>query len=317
MSEETDVRDTKSELESKPPIGAQIQPALDLKEPACGGARDNDDSTAELAREIRGGEKWLIGIGIATLLINCAIALIYWGQLKEMRVATDAATKAAKAAESSLQEMKTGSGATDTHTLAQQAVNQAANTADLVKIAKTQADVAADTLRRSQRPWVNAESFEVKRIVLPPRGRFNIYGVLTMKNTGTSVANEGWAEMVALSNNAAVLSKKWDAACKLMDTQMAASHESAKRGLGDTWPIGFVLAPDQETNSMGFGMGGDFTQIDIFQGFYLSGCAKYTDQFKRLHTTMFCFIPDRPVYREDGSINDFKFQVCNGFQRAD
>src|SRR5579862_1546797 len=56
-------------------------------------AQNESTTIGSLEQDIRGGERWLIGIGIATLLINSIIALIYWGQLKQMTEATRAATE--------------------------------------------------------------------------------------------------------------------------------------------------------------------------------------------------------------------------------
>src|SRR5271166_25786 len=141
MPEENDGENASGEPKSESPITAQIQPTGNQNIPtktAHDDSGNDKDETAELAREIRGGEKWLIGIGIATLLINSVIALIYWGQLKEMRKATSAETQASQTAKDTLTEMRSGSGAQDTHTLAQQAVTQANQTTNLAKAANTQ-----------------------------------------------------------------------------------------------------------------------------------------------------------------------------------
>jgi hypothetical protein len=184
-------------------------------------------------------------------------------------------------------------------------------------VAALQWYVMRNTFRQSQRSWVNAECFVAKKIVLPPQGRFDVYGELTMKNTGISVATDGWASIVALPNKTAVLTKKWDSACVLVDRQIKASRESALQGFGDTWPIGFVLSPNQETSSMGFSIGEDFTPEDLRNGFYLVGCAKYVDQFKEHHVTRFCFTPDAAIYGPDMSVSKFGFKICNAFQSAD
>jgi Sec-independent protein translocase protein TatA len=83
---------------------------------------DKNDSK-QLENEFKVAEKWLIGIGIASVLINVVIALIYYGQLRQMRDATasagksaDAAKKASDTADATLKEMQ--KGGTDTHTLA-------------------------------------------------------------------------------------------------------------------------------------------------------------------------------------------------------
>jgi hypothetical protein len=183
--------------------------------------------------------------------------------------------------------------------------------------AKRTANIADDTLKKSQRPWVNADSFDLKRITLPPDGRFFAYGILTMKNTGTSVATEGWAMMVAVPNETNALNKDWDLACRTLDTQREASRLSAQKQVGDLWPIGFVLAPNQETHSMAFGIGSDMSRQEVASGFYLLGCTRYKDQFSKVHTTRFCFVPNGSTYAPDGTANNITLETCNAFQSAD
>jgi hypothetical protein len=66
--------------------------------PANPNPKCNESGTEKLEKEIEKGEWWLIRIGVATLLINTVIALIYWGQLNQMRIATTEATKATHSA---------------------------------------------------------------------------------------------------------------------------------------------------------------------------------------------------------------------------
>src|ERR1700734_980727 len=56
------------------------------------------DAVRKLEEDIQTGERWLIKIGAAGVIMNVVIALIYFGQLKEMRKATRASEKAATAA---------------------------------------------------------------------------------------------------------------------------------------------------------------------------------------------------------------------------
>jgi hypothetical protein len=170
-----------------------------------------------------------------------------------------------------------------------------------------QLDEMHQTLIQSQRPWVNAEKFDAHRMTLPPVGRFTIYGDVTMRNSGVSIARDGWVAMVAKANGYSDLKKEWDDACKTVSTSIKA---------GNAWPIGFVLDPNQSTQ-LPHSIQADFTAQQLRNGFYLLGCAKYIDQFGILHTTRFCFRPDREVYGADGSVNPLEFQVCNGFQSAD
>lgn len=139
--------------------------------------------------------------------------------------------------------------------------------------------------------------------------------------------------MVAVPTSTDFLTNNWDKACQVTDQQILASQQSAAKGLGDTWPMGFVLAPNQETR-LRIGMG-DITdgliekqikralQItnempslyhgeDIRSGqFDLLGCMRYKDQFATHHTTRFCF-----VYLND-KISPAGFYPCNAIEAAD
>jgi hypothetical protein len=60
---------------------------------------DKQEGTVQkLEEDIRTGERWLVRIGAAGVIMNVIIALIYYGQLKEMRKATSASERAAIAA---------------------------------------------------------------------------------------------------------------------------------------------------------------------------------------------------------------------------
>lgn len=182
-------------------------------------------STEELEKDLRNGERWLIGIGIATVIINTTIAFIYWGQLREMREATksarlsaDAADKSAKTADATLKEMQAGSN--DTHDLAISAAKQAdaarkqsaqaeaqartmtdslvetrrliTATYSLSSEAKRSADLAQQSftatqqaLRLDQRAWVSADHFEL--MAEPEEGK-DVMATVTMVNTGKTPA---------------------------------------------------------------------------------------------------------------------------------
>lgn len=59
-----------------------------------------ENKTLQIEKDIRSGERWLIGITTTGVILNAIIALIYFGQLGEMRKATVASTKSADAATS-------------------------------------------------------------------------------------------------------------------------------------------------------------------------------------------------------------------------
>lgn len=83
----------------KPPADGNLPFQSSGKNP-----NNNQRATQKLEEDIKSGEQWLIGIGIATLLINSIIALIYWDQLKEMRKATEAASGSVNIAAYALRE---------------------------------------------------------------------------------------------------------------------------------------------------------------------------------------------------------------------
>lgn len=157
------IEDDGKDIEAKPLGQTSGAPSP----PASQNAKSNESNTEKLEKDIKRGEWWLIRIGIATLLINTVIAVIYWGQLQEMRKATLAATQASETAKDTLTEMRTGSGAQDTHTLAQQAVTQAQQTTALANAAGKQAD-AAKTLAKltAKQLNVNQEMLESQRASL-------------------------------------------------------------------------------------------------------------------------------------------------------
>src|SRR5271157_2841616 len=128
-----------------PPLAKQN----DLPKPAYRNSSDKQNETAKLERDIRAGERWLIGIGVASVVISTVIALIYHGQLRQMRKATEAtgvaataAQKSSDTAEKTLQEIQRSS--TDTHALAVAAGIQA-------NAANVQASAAAQSVREFKR----------------------------------------------------------------------------------------------------------------------------------------------------------------------
>ncbi|MGA8030116.1 MAG: hypothetical protein WB992_23460 [Bryobacteraceae bacterium] len=69
-------------------------------------ASQHQESAIKLEQDLRDGERWLISIGVASVLVNLLIAWIYYGQLGEMRKSTKAATDAVVAAQQSGQSAR-------------------------------------------------------------------------------------------------------------------------------------------------------------------------------------------------------------------
>src|ERR1700732_278032 len=64
-------------------------------------APNQESATEKLERDIKTGEVWLIVINALLLITNIVIASIYYGQLGQMRKATEATQIAANAAKES------------------------------------------------------------------------------------------------------------------------------------------------------------------------------------------------------------------------
>ena len=116
MPEDESRNDASKEPDSNASIQPPRQPPGNQNPPAPppdNNSRNNQSTIAELEQDIRGGERWLIGIGIATILVNIGIGLVYWGQLIQMRAsvqkmddAISAASRSALAAENANTQSK-------------------------------------------------------------------------------------------------------------------------------------------------------------------------------------------------------------------
>jgi hypothetical protein len=67
---------------------------------------NNESTTVKLEQDIRSGERWLIGVTAFGIIVNFFIGLIYLGQLKQMRKATQAATNASETGVKQLDSMR-------------------------------------------------------------------------------------------------------------------------------------------------------------------------------------------------------------------
>ena len=144
MPVESDGESDKRKPQNHPPSDILSQSLSNENPPSVptNSAAEQDEPIAlKLGNDIKSGERWLIGVGIATLLINSIIALIYLCQLKQMREATKATQDAVGVAR-------------DTLTASEQAAaRQTIDNDNASKAAKLRDDrtakVAADSLRAS------------------------------------------------------------------------------------------------------------------------------------------------------------------------
>lgn len=105
MQVENDGESVKRKPQDQPPSDSPIQSLSNENLPSVptNSAAEQDEPIAlKLGNDIKSGERWLIGIGIATLLMNSIIALIYWGQLQQMITATKATQDAVGVARDTL-----------------------------------------------------------------------------------------------------------------------------------------------------------------------------------------------------------------------
>jgi hypothetical protein len=111
MPDENDSNTPSTDPERQPLSQGPVTPTAphqnEYGEQAKSGTENKDNKTIrELEKDIRTGERWLIRIGAASVIMNVVIALIYFGQLKEMQRATRATQKSADAAKGTLGEIQ-------------------------------------------------------------------------------------------------------------------------------------------------------------------------------------------------------------------
>ncbi|WP_047487790.1 hypothetical protein [Terriglobus sp. TAA 43] len=109
----------------------------------------------EIAKEVKTGEKWLIGVGLLGIIVSSITAFIYFQQLVEMvGVAgqTDALTRAYRNQAMEMQKL-----AQETHILAAHADDQATAARESVLTAQHALLVTA----HSQRAWIGLKTFHI------------------------------------------------------------------------------------------------------------------------------------------------------------
>lgn len=119
------------------PGGNQQPPRAPLNNPAPGQEGDANN----LEHDIRVAEYWLIGVGIASVVVNILIGYVYWQQLSQMRIATEASTKATEISRDAL-EYSNGNFDRTMH----QVINQTIAQADAAKAARDASRIAKNAL---------------------------------------------------------------------------------------------------------------------------------------------------------------------------
>jgi|HubBroStandDraft_2_1064218.scaffolds.fasta_scaffold02321_14 hypothetical protein len=91
----------KNEPLSKSPVTPDTPQQEEMRKQSPNCANQEESATVKLERDIRTGESWLIAINALLLIANIVIASIYYGQLSQMKKATEATKIAADAAKNS------------------------------------------------------------------------------------------------------------------------------------------------------------------------------------------------------------------------
>jgi hypothetical protein len=161
MPEASGSQEISGEPQHQAPMQPPPQPPRNQNpppQPADDGSPNNQSTAAEL-KKIKAGESWLIGIGVVTLAVNSFIAYVYYQQLTQMRIATEASTQAVNLASDSL-EFSASQFDRAMHQTVDQTVSQYNGTKASIKAAnaaKSAADTAKDTLHVSERAYISAE----------------------------------------------------------------------------------------------------------------------------------------------------------------
>ena len=152
--------------------------------------------------------------------------------------------------------------------------------------------------KSDNRPWIVAESLNLKEPITVRDDYFFMNFALTMRNRGTSTARKVYASvriatMEVLSANAA-----WEKVVEDFNRENATRAADAERNQTKTIPFGYVIAPSQ-TAIEPYGCGGpskdsDGPNVQQVRGgaFFVFGYLEYLDQNGGKHHTRFCFIPD-------------------------
>jgi hypothetical protein len=174
MPEEKSGNSTSGEPIRQTLLGAEIQSSGNQGMPSAtsdGDSDQNQNAPDKIAKEIKSGERWLIGIGIAALLINTIIASIYIGQLTEMRKATHASTEAVQLASDTLQYNASQFDRSMTQTISQTTLQYKATQEAIVAAnsAKSAAETAKEALHVSERAYLTTSrpDIEGKDAALP------------------------------------------------------------------------------------------------------------------------------------------------------
>ena len=192
MPDEKDGQEPTGDANGQPPPPPPIEPTVEQRLVALESksyAYDKKYNGGDLAAAVRLGEGWLIAINAGLLIANIVIACIYYGQLKQMRIATGLTREAVTVASNTLTETQASN--------TRQAIltDKARESSESTAAKSLQATI--DTFHREQRPWVSInvlrpDSPEAAQFRSPLSygisGKFSDSVVVVIRNTGRTPA---------------------------------------------------------------------------------------------------------------------------------
>jgi hypothetical protein len=161
MPEESGSQQIGWQPDTQAPVQPPPQPPSNQSPPTPPASDDpeGDKATAKKLEDIAKGERWLIGIGIAGVLVNLLLGSIYYQQLTQMRIATEASRQAVQLARDTLDY-----NSSQFDRAMQQTIRQTSSGYIASRAAKSASDIAKDTLHVSERAYIvtGAASFDPK-----------------------------------------------------------------------------------------------------------------------------------------------------------
>jgi hypothetical protein len=227
-------------------------------------AHAEEKKPEDLVSAVKQGEWWLIGINALLLIATVIIACIYYGQLKQMRIATKATQDAVDVAARTLSE-------TERSNARQSALaEQARKDADIASDANRRGADAAlqatiDNFRQDQRAWV-APLVPISKVE-NGKAFFNV----PFKNTGRTPAVETQAGLKVTNN------------LNRIPTTDPEPDKGSGKGL---------IPPDgvENTSNINDPLDEAHTKLVIHgTHVYVFGTIRYKDIFGQKHWTQFCY----------------------------
>jgi hypothetical protein len=292
-------------IESKP-----IQSLADKErqtEPKDASTNAEEDDARKFKEDVRSGEKWLIGIGVASVLVNLIIAYFYFGQLTEMRVATEASTKAASLASDAL-ELNSG----DFERTMRQLRYQTKAQVDSANAAKDTSKTAVDSIKKSrdafrddQRAWLGMVGEHVSQF---ERGK-PIGITVEFFNSGRTPARKVYVHtMMTLSakplTGPGTMQKLKLASAVFQPVESVAPQGHYEMVIGKPFAVGQVISEEESaTVKLAISHFDDIQSMKQIVYFY--GELSYEDVSDRSHLTQFCVFISDPDSKSVGICPEF------------